>query len=129
MEIKREYHKLCDNKKNLLTIIQTDSNKKFGGFASQAWGVVDQVIEKTFMFSLDDMKKFERINNERSKWDGKDCGPVFGNAWDIYISQTMTSGREQHNSNSVFLNENNFILNKNSSNTFNVKEIEIFQIE
>ena len=34
-----QYHNLCDNKDNLLTIIQTDQNKKFGGFASKSWGV------------------------------------------------------------------------------------------
>ena len=124
-----EYHRLCDNKNNLLTIIETNNYKKFGGFASQSWSVKDQNIEKSFMFSLNDMKKFDRINNEISKWDGPSYGPIFGNAWDIYINSSMTSGCEQHNSNSVFLTDNNFINNKGSSNNFNVKEIEVFQIE
>lgn len=124
-----EYHRLCDNKNNLLTIIETDTNKKFGGFASQSWSVNAQNIEKTFMFSLNDMKKFDRINNEKSKHDGSSYGPVFGNAWDIYISSTMTTGVEQHNSNSVFLTDKNFINNGNNSTKFNVKEIEVFKIE
>ena len=38
-----EYHKLCDNKDNLLTIIETDNGRKFGGFASKSWGVQNQV--------------------------------------------------------------------------------------
>ena len=120
-----QYHNLCDNKDNLLTIIQTDQNKKFGGFASKSWGVQDNIINSTFMFSLNDMKKFDRLNNNKAKWDGSNYGPVFGNAWDFYINSTMTSGMEQHNNESVFLQKYEFTDN----GSFNVKEIEVFQIE
>ena len=119
------YHKLCDNKENLLTIIETDNNLKFGGFSSQSWGIVGQNIDKTFMFSLNKMKKFERLNYNKAMHNGSSNGPVFGNAWDIYINHTMTSGCEQYNSNSVFFNK--YEITNNGS--FNVKEIEIFQIE
>ena len=120
-----QYHNLCDNKDNLLTIIQTDQNKKFGGFASKSWGVQDNIINSTFMFSLNDMKKFDRLNNNKAKYDGSNYGPVFGNTWDFYINSTMTSGREQHNNDSVFLQKYEFTDN----GSFNVKEIEVFQIE
>ena len=120
-----EYHKLCDNKNNLLTIIETDNGRKFGGFASKSWGVPNQVIDKTFMFSLNNMKKYERLNNNNAMYNGSNYGPVFGNAWDIYINSTMTSGREKYNSSSVFFNK--YELTDNGS--FNVKEIEVFQIE
>ena len=120
-----EYHKLCDNKDNLLTIIETDNGRKFGGFASKSWGVQNQVIDKTFMFSLNNMKKYERLNNNNAMHNGSSYGPVFGNAWDIYICSTMTSGREQYNSSSVFFNK--YELTDNGS--FNVKEIEVFQFE
>ena len=120
-----QYHNLCDNKDNLLTIIQTDQNKKFGGFASKSWGVKDNIINSTFMFSLNDMKKFDRLNNNKAKWDGSNYGPVFGNAWDFYINSTMTSGGEKHNNDSVFLQKYEFTDN----GSFNVKEIEVFQIE
>ena len=120
-----EYHKLCDNKDNLLTIIETDNGRKFGGFASKSWGVQNQVIDKTFMFSLNNMKKYERLNNNNAMYNGSGYGPVFGNAWDIYINSTMTSGREQYDSRSVFFNK--YELTDNGS--FNVKEIEVFQFE
>ena len=120
-----QYHNLCDNKDNLLTIIQTEQNKKFGGFASKSWGVKDNIINSTFMFSLNDMKKFDRLNNNKAKWDGSNYGPVFGNACDFYINSTMTSGGEQHNNDSVFLQKYEFTDN----GSFNVKEIEVFQIE
>ena len=43
------------------------------------------------MFSLNKMKKYERLNNKNSRCHGSSYGPVFGNAWDIYINSTMTS--------------------------------------
>ena len=119
-----QYHSLCDNKDNLLTIIETDDGKKFGGFASKSWGVQGNTIDKTFMFSLNKMKKYERLNNEKAMHGGSNYGPVFGNAWDIYISSTMTNGREQYNNNSVFFQK--YEITENGS--FNTKEIEVFQI-
>ena len=73
------YHNLCDNQENLLTIIETDNNLKFGGFSSQSWGIPGLYIDKTFMFSLNKMKKFERLNNNKSMHNRKSYGPVFGN--------------------------------------------------
>ena len=119
------YHNLCDNKSNLLTIIETDNNVKFGGFASKSWGVPNQYIEKAFMFSLNQMKKFERLNNDNAMHNGSSYGPVFGNEWDIYINSSMASGAEQIGSRNVFFKK--YEINNNGS--FNVKEIEVFQIE
>ena len=120
-----EYHKLCDNKDNLLTIIETSSGKKFGGFSSKSWGVLNQFIERAFMFSLDNMKKYERLNNNNSKHDGRKFGPVFGNAWDVFIDGKMMTGLEQINQDSVFFKK--FEMTEKSA--FFVKEIEVFQIE
>ena len=119
------YNQKCDNKENLLTLIETDNNIKFGGFASKSWGIEDQFIDNTFMFSLNKMKKYERLNNDKSMHNGSSYGPVFGNAWDIYIKSTMTSGCEQYNNSSVFFKQ--YEITNNGS--FNVKEMEIFQIE
>jgi len=117
------YHQLCDNKENLLTIIETDNNLKFGGFASQSWGIPNQNIDKTFLFSLNQMKKFERLNYNKSMHNGKNYGPIFGNACDIYINNLMTSGCEQYSDNSTFFNKYEL-----TNGNFKVKEIEVFQI-
>ena len=120
-----EYHKLCDNKDNLLTIIETSSGKKFGGFSSKSWGVPNQFIERAFMFSLEKMKKYERLNNNNSKHDGSKYGPVFGNAWDVFIDGKMMTGLEQINQDSVFFKK----FEMTEKGAFGVKEIEVFQIE
>ena len=77
------------------------------------------------MFSLNKMKKYERLNNNNASYDGSSYGPIFGNAWDIYVNSTMTSGREQHNVYSIFFNKYELTNDGN----FTVKEIEVFQIE
>ena len=77
------------------------------------------------MFSLNQMKKFERLNNNNAMCDGSSYGPVFGNQWDIYINSPMDSGGESIGSNSVFFKK--YEITNNGS--FNVKEIEVFQIE
>ena len=69
------------------------------------------------------MKKFERLNNEKAKWNGSNYGPIFGNAWDIYINQKMTSGSEQHNNDSVFLQKYEF----SDNGTFDVDEMRSFR--
>ena len=121
----KQYHKFCDGKDNLLTLIETDNGKKFGGFASKSWGVKGNTIKKTFLFLLNNMTKFERLNHEKAKYDGSSYGPTFGNQWDIFINSTLTSGYEQFGSESVFFTKRELTTN----GSFNVKEIEVFQIK
>ena len=71
------------------------------------------------------MKKYTKIRNYRSIYLTKYHGPVFGQGTDLYINQDMNKG----NSNwypGTFL-KNGELTNGESS--FNVKEIEIFQVE
>ena len=71
------------------------------------------------------MKKYIKINNKRSICLSKDYGPVFGQGTDLYINKNMNSGNSSWSS-------ANFLKNgelTNGENSFNVKEIEIFQVE
>ena len=49
----------------------------------------------------------------------------FGNGWDIYINETMTSGGEQPNNNNVFLQKYEF----SDNGSLTIDEIEVFQME
>ena len=77
------------------------------------------------MFYLNSMKKFERLNNEKAKYNGSNYGPVFGNGWDFYINQMMTNEREQPNNNNVFLQKYEF----SDNGSLTIDEIEVFQME
>lgn len=65
----QEFHEKCDGITNTLVLIQTDSNRRFGGFTKLAWSRKEGWVEgdgSDFIFSLCKQTKF--LNNQR-----KDC--------------------------------------------------------
>ena len=123
-----DFHRCCDKKGATLTIIETDKGYKFGGYTPLEWETnngLNRYDDATFLFSLNQMKKYIKINNKRSICLSKDYGPVFGQGTDLYINKNMNSGNSSWSS-------ANFLKNgelTNGENSFNVKEIEIFQVE
>ena len=54
------FHRLCDNKQNILVIVETTKNRKFGGFCSigyksEGCGKIDNTA---FLFSFDKLKLY-----------------------------------------------------------------------
>ena len=92
----KAFHQKCDNYHNTLTIIKSNGNYVFGGFASVLWneksyGWIDD--SAAFIFSLRrkgvfNGKKFVINKNTWREpydvWDNAESGPAFGDA-DIYI--------------------------------------------
>ena len=124
-----DFHRCCDNKGETLLLFETDKNYKFGAYTPLNWvtsesGEVDDPNDnKTFLFSLNQMKKFTKIqgknfNTARSQ---KECGPLLGSA-DLGIKKDMRTG---WSSNNTFLTNRELT---NGERDFNVKEIEIFKI-
>lgn len=122
-----DFHRNCDNKGKTLTIIETDKGYKFGGYTPLDWesNSGNKIDEITFLFSLNQMKKFTKIKNSRSIYVTKDFGPVFGSGTDLYINKNMNTGVSDF-SNGTFLNSGELT---GGENNFNVKEIEVFQID
>ena len=63
-----DFHRLCDNKGPTLTLAQTEENYKIGGYTQFSWKSQEgrspkEDNDETFIFSLDLMKKFSKINN------------------------------------------------------------------
>ena len=85
------FHSKCDNIPNTLIIIKSQDNKRFGGFTPIPWksskdGFYTKDEEKkTFIFTLD-YKKISNLNNTNNvTYNKSDCGPCFGDGWDISI--------------------------------------------
>ena len=80
----KDFHKCCDNKGPTLTLVKTSKNKIFGGFTPLNWESDDDLLKvdknnQTFIFSLDLMKKFDMINNEKAAiYFEKMKGLIFG---------------------------------------------------
>ena len=122
-----DFHRNCDNKGPTLTLIETDKGYKFGGYTPLDWenpsSGKDKNDELTFLFSLNQMKKFTKMNNDRSICVVSCYGPIFGNGTDLYINSDLNTG---------VTNCSTFLKNReltNGESSFNVKEIEIYKVE
>ena len=121
---------VCDNKGETLLLFETDKNYKFGAYTPLNWvtpasgEVNDPNDNKTFLFSLNQMKKFTKIQGKSpiTARSQKDYGPLLGGATDLGIYQDMRTGQSYNN---TFLTNGKL---KNGEENFNIKEIEIFQI-
>ncbi len=125
-----DFHRCCDNKGETLLLFETDKNYKFGAYTPLNWvtpasgEVNDPNDNKTFLFSLNQMKKFTKIQgkNPQTARSQKDYGPLLGNGTDLLINKDMRTG---WSGNDTFLTNRELT---NGESGFNVKEIEIFQI-
>ena len=85
------FHSRCDNIPNTLVLIKSAGNRRFGGFTTQKWDSSEEfkVDPNSFVFSLDKQKIYSQRSNG-GIWNGKDCGPLFGNknvVNDLYINK------------------------------------------
>ena len=125
-----DFHRCCDNKGETLLLFETDKNYKFGAYTPLNWvtpasgEVNDPNDNKTFLFSLNQMKKFTKIQGKSpiTPRSQKEYGPLLGGGTDLGINKDMRTG---------WCNNNTFLTNcelTNGESSFKVKEIEIFQI-
>ncbi len=125
-----DFHRCCDNEGETLLLFETDKNYKFGAYTPLNWvtpasgEVNDPNDNKTFLFSLNQMKKFTKIQGKSTLTarSQKDYGPLFGGGTDLGIEKDMRTG---------WSNNGTFLTNlelTNGEGSFNVKEIEIFKI-
>ena len=121
-----DFHRNCDNKGATLTLIETDKGYKFGGYTPLDWeshSGENKTDELTFLFSLNQMKKFTKITKDQSIYVGINYGPIFGGGNDLYFNKDMNIGSTHP---STFFQNRELI--KGESN-FNVKELEVFKVE
>ena len=127
-----DFHKYCDNKSPTLTIIQTKNNEIFGGFTTLNWNydTYDRNVN-TFIFSLNLKKKYEMFNSEKEAIiSNKEFGPTFGH-YDIMFKGDLYRGFVRADQESNFFEYRKLeLLNVQKEYcAFDVKEIEIFQVE
>lgn len=128
-----EFHKCCDGVGPTLLLIKTDKNRIFGGFTPLNWGTKNVEVydksKRTFIFSLNLMKKFDMIDIEKKSITCKNTGPVFGD-WDFGLDYNMKYGSSYANSCSNFLSDNNLELTGGSgdNDNFTTEEFEVYKI-
>jgi tetratricopeptide (TPR) repeat protein len=123
-----DFHRNCDNKGATLTLAETTKGYQIGGYTTLDWesdnNGKNKTDDLTFLFSLNQMKKYTKKNNSRSIYVYKNDGPGFGNGRDLGIGNPkMTSG---WSNNSTFLTNNELT---NGEGSFTYKEVEVYKVD
>ena len=85
------FHKLCDNLPNTLTLIQSQNNRRFGGFTTECWesSIKCKSDKNAFLFSLDKQKIYKCKNYSNSIYCNSLSGPCFGYGNTIKIGKNV----------------------------------------
>jgi hypothetical protein len=112
-----------------LTLVETSKGYKFGGytpfsFKSQV-GDSPKNDNETFIFSLNLMKKFNKLKEESLIYFCPDYGPCFGNGGsDFFLEGNLDYGSTVNRS---------FLINSELTNgekeKYNVNELEIYKVK
>ena len=123
------FHEKCDEARSTIVLIETDKGKRFGGFTTCSWrgDCIDKKDEDAFIFSLDKMKTYDNIHGE----DAIGCYPKFGpiflgcqiRIYDNAFTKPGTTFQKGLN----FNIEEDYELT-DGDRTFNVKEIEVYEV-
>ena len=136
MEILQKYFfDKCGNKGPTISLIKTKKGRRFGGFSKIEWkddyGTIRLKDNNAFLFSLDNMKKYNILKPEVAIA----CYPdqyclVYGNNGDgkgIYLSSSFLYDYcTENQSNRVYDVSSDYCLS--GENEFLVEEVEVYQI-
>ena len=137
----KDFHKLCDNYPQTLTVIKTVKGKIFGGYTEQTWKDENNNKEKSgtlkkdnkaFLFSLNKKKIYNIYYDQNAIWCNESNGPCFygkGNftiyTMDKLINGIMTTNKAKECTFSGM--EKDYELT-DGEEIINALEIEVFQI-
>jgi len=126
----------CYYIKNILFIIQTSKNKRFGGYTSEYFEK-NKSYQKhdnySFLFNLNEKKIYGVCNDKNDTYtiwsdDSSDNSIRFGAGTDLRICENFLSQNNQHytsQSSSFIYNEKEFALN--GEEYFNISILEVYQ--
>jgi len=126
------FHELCDNHKNTLILIKTDSNNIFGGFARKYWNSLELGRKrdlKSFLFSFDKQKIYNaKPESKYHLFCSDNDGPCFY-AFSVnnYCLQNGGFCDEIYKC-SYDSFENDYELN-NGIKSFKIEELEIYEVK
>ena len=134
-DLAQNFHAKCEYIKNIIIIIKTKNNKKFGGFSTESWETNSEIPiykkdKDAFIFSLDNYNYYNIINPEKALYCYKKYGPIFGNG-EIFIPDNFFQNISHCNNKEVYRdiirNENKEPLNDEKE--FYVEEIEAYKVD
>ena len=133
----KKFFEKCGNKGPTVSIIKTKNNRIFGGFSTAEWsdkkGVIKLYDKSAFLFSIDNMQKYEILKPELAIG----CYPqsnclVYGNNQDaagLYLDNNFlnsTCNGENHKTR-VYNVPSDYCLT--GQNKFETEEVEVYQVK
>ena len=125
----KAFHKKCDKAKSTLVLIETDKKKRFGGYTSVDWQgkCIEKNDEDAFVFSLDKMKIYEIIPEEKAIGCYPKFGPVFLGCQIRIYDHAFKNGGTTWEKGLNYNTDEDFVLT-GGERIFNVKEIEVYEV-
>ena len=124
------FHSKCDGKTNTVTLVETTTGRRFGGFTDAQWDQSgsNKTGSNGFLFSLDNNEIYYNKNNQYNIYCNSNYGPSFGAASDLYISDSCNSNNCSDGSGTYYeTNGKQYALA--GSHNFLVRDYEVFQLE
>ena len=124
------FHSKCDGKSNTVTLVETITGRRFGGFTDAQWDQSSnyKTGSNGFIFSLDKNEIYYNKNNSYNIYGNSSYGPTFGGGHDFYINDSCNSNNSGENSgHSYETNGKKYTLTGNSS--FLIQDYEVYQLE
>ena len=134
----KNFHKFCDNKKNILCLIKTNKNKIIGGFSEIGWRLSKNIIKdkNTFLFSLSKEKLYPFKNSLNDNisiiYKPKSWGFLassFGASLVVYDNAFKNGGACCSKDVCLFDGYDKDYDINDGENNFGINEIECFQID
>ena len=123
------FHKKCDNAESSIVLIETDIGKRFGGFTSVNWRgkCINKKDKKSFVFSLDNMKIYENISEEKAIGCYPKFGPVFLGCQIRIYDNAFKNGGTTCKKGYIFDTHEDYELT-GGKREFKIKEIEVYEV-
>ena len=126
------FHSKCDGKTNTVTLVETMTLRRFGGFTDAQWEQSSGSYKSGsngFVFSLDNNEIYYNKDNRYNIYCHSSYGPTFGGGFDFYICDSCNSNNSSYDSsgNSYETNGKQYALA--GSYNFLVRDYEVFQLE
>ena len=134
------FHEKCDKAQTTLVIIETNKNKKFGGYTKRTWRGLNtkKSDNDSFIFSLNKKKIYNAIKGKKVIGCLKELSAYFLGAFKIYDNSFIKGGcllknekiYEIDDIKELIYDENDNNLNeKDSELTFDIEDIEVYEIK
>ena len=126
------FHNRCDYKFNTISLIETNSGHRFGGYTSECFESPNDYFDKkdnlSFVFSLDKMRTYDVIKGKYAISCDKGYGPYFRDDHICIVDEFFSKESGTCIKGKGFMTLKNYELNSGKK-YFTVKRLQVFQIK